>query len=131
MFFGYFAFINFIISGFILIFSSYYFGHKKYGVIFIHTPYYTPSHYFHFVFISLLFFSFYLYAFIYSMPDLQGSVLILDVKHDTEPNVNVARPVYSIVTVTVRNWVAVPVVTEATTTKDGIVSYCIFGISIR
>lgn len=58
----------------------------------------------------------------YSIPDLQGSVPLLDVKHDTEPNVDDAvRAAHSKVAVTVRNWDARPVVTEATTTKDGVV----------
>ena len=55
----------------------------------------------------------------YSMPDLQGSVPLLDVKHDTEPNVDAVGVAHSSVAVTVRNWAARPVVMEATTTKDG------------
>ena len=57
----------------------------------------------------------------YSMPDLQGSVPLLDVKHDTEPNADAVGVANSMATVTVRNWVVRPVVTEATTTKDGVV----------
>ena len=54
----------------------------------------------------------------YSMPDLQGSVPLLDVKHDTEPEAEAAN-VNSYVTVAARNWCKVPTVAEATTTKDG------------
>ena len=54
----------------------------------------------------------------YSMPDLQGSVPLLDVKHDTEPNVDVVIA-YRIVAVAVRNWCVRPIPIEATTTKDG------------
>ena len=74
---------------------------------------------FDFVFISLFFCFFHLYTLMCSMPDLQGSVPLLDVKHDTEPNADVVRVANRKVTVTVRNWAVRPVVIEATTTKDG------------
>ena len=72
------------------------------------------------VFISLFFCFFHLYTLMYSMPDLQWSVPLLDVKHDTEPKVEVVTA-YRIVAVTARNWVVRPAVREATTTKDGVV----------
>ena len=45
---------------------------------------------FDFVFVSLFFCFFHLYTLMSSMPDLQGSVPLLYVKHDTEPNVEAA-----------------------------------------
>ena len=54
----------------------------------------------------------------YSMPDLQGSVPLLDVKHDTEPNADAAIA-RRIATCAARDWVVRPAVNEATTTTDG------------
>ena len=73
---------------------------------------------FDFVFISLFFCFFHLYTLMCSMPDLQGSVPLLDVKHDTEPKAD-AVSACRIATCTARDWPVRPAVIEATTTTDG------------